>query len=419
MTAGTALVVHPQPDDRLLSALLDACEHVVVLSEASAAPRPFAPRPNVTRHSCAGGADLVGLAREIDRRRPVDVVPPVWEGGVEATAAICEALGLPGNSVAAARASRDKHQAAACFARHHIPHPRTMLFSASDEIQVEIEQSFDFPFILKSPRSTNSQSVVLVRSSDELSSRLATLRRLYTSSAENRLFGLYAARAEEMPILVQEYIDGIELNIDILFNERRHLLLGAFEKHPMRGPTFEEIQSVYPPRASAAALEECVAAAAGAARALGATLGAAHVELRLAGSRPIVIEAALRPGGFLTPTAIQHLTGVHPITALAGLLMTGAFPEVAAPLDDVACLYGAVNCAVEGRIQSITEEHVVREAVDGLVAFAVLKRPGDRVVPLPLGSDYHVASFMLTGRRRERLEASARRIRRRLKVVVS
>ena len=56
--------------------------------------------------------------------------------------------------------------------------------------------------------------------------------------------------------------------------------------------------------------------------------------------------------------------------------------------------------------------------VERQLAFDMLKRPGDRVVPLPLGTDYHVASFMLVGERRDVLEASARRIRERLQIVV-
>jgi hypothetical protein len=241
---------------------------------------------------------------------------------------------------------------------------------------------------------------------------------LYDARRDNRLFGLYADQAEQHPLLVQEYADGTELNIDILLTSHKHLLLGAFEKFPMHGPTFEEVQSVYPPRVSAAQMDACVQAAADAARALGATLGAAHVELRLTSGGPVIIEAALRPGGFLTPQAIHHLTGIHPITALTRLLLTGDLPDVDGLPGGVACLYGAVNCSVEGRIKSISGEPLVRDAVPDIVSFDLLKQPGDRVVPLPLGSDYHIASFMLAGARREPLEASAQDIRRRLKVDV-
>jgi hypothetical protein len=165
-------------------------------------------------------------------------------------------------------------------------------------------------------------------------------------------------------------------------------------------------------------MDACVEAAAGAARALGATVGAAHVELRLTERGPVIIEAALRPGGFLTAEAIHHLTGVHPVAALTRLLMTGELSQIDALPHGVACLYGAVNCGYEGRIKSICGEHLVRSTVPGLHAFNVLKRPGDRVVPLPLGSDYHIASFMLVGGRREPLEAAAQRIRGCLKVDV-
>jgi biotin carboxylase len=417
-TTGTALVVHPAPDPTMLRALLCACDNVIVMSASSGATKQPEPHPRVIRHSYAVGEDVVALAREIDRIGHISVVPPVWEGGVEATATICAALGLPGNSVAAARAARDKYQAALCFERHGIPHPRTMLFSAAAADQERIEHHFAYPFILKSPWSTNSQSVTLVRSREELSACLTMLGRLYNPDRENRLFELYAERAGQQPVLVQEYADGLELNIDLLLDRSTYRSLGAFEKYPMHGPSFEEVQSVYPPRVSISEMDECAQAAAGAARALGATIGAAHVELRLTSRGPVIIEAALRPGGFLTPQAISHLTGVHPVTALTRLLMTGELPDIDGLPEGIACLYGAVNCAVEGRIKSISGEESVRRDVQGLYAFSLLKRPGDRVVPLPLGSDYHVASFMLVGSCREPLEAAARRIRRCLRVEI-
>jgi biotin carboxylase len=418
MTARTALIVHPAPDETLLSALLRACEKVVVISAPGAVAKPLEPFPQVTQYLVTPGDDIVALAREIDRRSPVSVAPPVWEGGVEATASICSALGLPGNPPGAARAARDKHEAALCFARHGVPHPRTLLATASAEDRCRIEHLFAYPFIIKSPWSTNSQSVTLVRTREELGSGLAMLERLYSPDPGNRLFPLYAGRARQMPVIVQDYAEGTELNIDILLNAEAHLLLGAFEKYPMHGPTFEEVQSVYPTSLSIAQMEECTAVAAAAARALGAKIGAAHVELRLTTGGPVIIEVALRPGGFLTPQAISHLTGVHPVTALTRLLLTGTLPHVEASPGGMACLYGAVNCAAEGRIRSVTDEHLVRSAVPEIVAFNMLKRPGDLVVPLPRGSDYHIASFMLVGSRRDLLEDGARSIRRCVRVEI-
>lgn len=418
MTLQSALIVHPAPDVRLLTALSRACDHILVLSGPDGAPRQIGSDPRVSQHLLSADGDAVALACELGRRHDIAAAPPVWEGGVEATAEICAALGLPASSAAAARASRDKYLAARCFAKHAVPHPRTLLFSALAPDPAAIERHLDFPFIVKCPSATNSQSVALVRSREDLDAYLAMIRQLYDPGRRNRLSGLYAGQAEQMPVLAQEYVDGVELNIDILFKPDAHVLLGVFEKHPMPGPTFEEIQSVYPPRLSRKDLDECIQVAVAAVRALGATIGAAHVELRFTDRGPFVLEAALRPGGFLTPQAIEYLAGIHPATALTRLLISGELPRIDACPGGVACLYGAVNCAVEGRIVSITDERLVRRAAPDIFSFTMLKRPGDRVAPLPLGSDYHVASFMLVGPRREGLEATAQFIRDHLDVVV-
>jgi hypothetical protein len=45
------------------------------------------------------------------------------------------------------------------------------------------------------------------------------------------------------------------------------------------------------------------------------------------------------------------------------------------------------------------------------VLFDVLKKPGDQLVPLPEGTDYHFARFLLESDSRAEVEAAARRIR--------
>ena len=411
MTGGlTALIVHPSPDPGLLASLRAECGQVLVLSPSARRRAHTERQEAITRYWYPVGIDPETLARRVQAQHDVDAVVPTWEGTVETTAAISQALGLPGNPPAAVCASRDKTVALDCWRRERVPHPRSALFEAANDGKEAIESEFEYPFIVKIPRSTNSQSVTLVRSRADLARGLTTIQQLYHSAATNRLSSLYSADAAKQPVLVQEYVEGLELNIDLVYDVNDHRVLGVFEKYPMSGPAFAEVQSVYPVALSSRQLSDAIAVAVAAVRALGVNTGAAHVELRIASEGPVVIEAALRGGGFLTPDAVGRLTGLDPRAALFRLLATRVLPDLDPLPPHRACLYGAVNVATAGRvIRIIGADQAAR--TPGTVLLEVLKKPGDQLVPLPAGTDYHVARFLLDGSTRNEVETAARRIR--------
>ncbi|MGX1372520.1 biotin carboxylase [Streptomyces canus] len=410
------LVLHSSAAPRLLRSLLAAADEVVLLVPATAGPTPTAPpalAERVVVHTYGSPGEAVTLARKLHRDAPLDAAFSVWEGAVETAALITEALGLPGCTPDAARAARDKSLASARFRHADVPHPRSWTFDAAepDAGAEALDQCADGRMVVKIPRSTNSQSVMLVRTRTELEEALSVIRRLYRAEASaNRLADLYAPTDDTATVLAQEYVSGTELNIDLLLSENGHAVLGVFEKHPAAGPTFGEVHSVHPVSLAPADVTRAVEVAVRAARALGATRGAAHMELRVGDRGPVVIEGALRPGGFLTPLAVERLTGVDPLTALVRLMAEGTLPQVPPSAADRACLYGAVNVERPGRVVHITGEEAARE-LPGVLLLDVIKKPGDVLVTLPEGTDYHIAAFLVEGESRSGVEATAERIR--------
>src|SRR5215469_8772687 len=176
-----ALLIHPNPDPEMLEALLTVCERLIVLSSMRN-PRVRV-NDRITWEVCEDEERIVESACRLCLEEKVQIVPPLWEGVVEATSIVSAALGLPGNSPQAARASRDKYEASLCFKAGGVPHPRTALFDGDDPVTVERE--FTYPFIVKLPRSTNSQSVSLVRSRGQLRMALAAVARLYSGDSSN------------------------------------------------------------------------------------------------------------------------------------------------------------------------------------------------------------------------------------------
>lgn len=418
------LLVQPRVDQDLLRSVLTAAEEVVLLVPSGTAAGPPWPDDLTRRvrvHHYADTFHAVKLASELHDAVPFDALFTSWEGAVETTAAITEALELPGCSPESARTARDKSLAAARFALKGVPHPRGIAFDANapEAAHALLDRCGERGIVVKIPRSTNSQSVLRVRSHSALDDALSVIRGLYHSSrSENRLADLYApvtvsgsptSRAE--PVLAQEYVSGAEVNIDLLLNENEHAVLGVFEKYPATGPTFGETQSVWPTSLSVRDLDRAVRTAVAAARALGLTRGAVHAELRVADGQATVIEASPRLGGFLTPLAVRRLTGVDPLAALTRLMADGELPVMPSVRTDQACLYGAANVEQAGRIVRITGAETARN-LPGVQFLDVIKEPGDILVPLPEGTDYHIAAFLLEGSGREELLSLAEEVRR-------
>lgn len=395
------LIVHPSPPEDVLDALVCTGNRVVVVgADGDRDGVAFVP---------ADVNDMEALARAvlaIHERDPFSVVLPTWEGTCEQVSRLAVRLGLAGNPHEAVQRARNKHLSFERLVEHGVGIPESRLVQSADEGINVIRCSFGYPAIVKLPSSTNSQSVTLVTCDQDVRVAAETIKHLY--ERKGRLRAMIGSADSVPTMLVQAYVEGPELNIDLMYTADDHVVMGVFEKAPMVGPAFGEIYSVFPVSLEAGALEECTQAALMAVRALGATVGAAHVELRYGTAGPVVIDIGLRPGGAYTARAIEALQGSNVYVALVDLLSGGNLPDMHDPQG--ACLYGGVLIEQAGTVAAV-EGLGVLEHTPGILDYQVLVGPGDAVEPLPASANYHIAHFIMQGNCREVLLDRAARIR--------
>lgn len=316
----------------------------------------------------------------------VDAVATFHEGSLHVAARICAELGLPGNSTEAVRAMRDKYVTGSRLAAAGVPTPITRVATTFDEALAAAAE-IGFPLVLKPQASASSQGVTKVADEGELKAAFDNITALYEPDVFRD--GAYTvpnvariyAYPEARGVLIQEYLVGDEFAVDLVYGGGEYRPLAIHDKpYPFAEPHFIEGAYATPSLLPEDRRRLVEATAVAALKALGATVGGAHVELRLTAAGPKVIEVNGRLGGTTAyvQESIRESTGVWgPREYLRAVLgepvdftvrpqptPAGFTPLLADRTGELAAFEGVADA----------------EAVPGVIGLRWMARPGDHVV---------------------------------------
>ena len=298
---------------------------------------------------------------ELDRRHGVDAVVAVDDRGVVVAAEAGARLGFPHSPPDAVAATRDKAEMRRRLATGEVPQPR--FGTTAEEV--------GFPLVVKPTGLSGSQGVIRCNTPDELA-----------GAARERIATFWTG-----PVIVEEYVPGVEVALEGLLREGTLEVLAVFDKpDALEGPYFEETIYVTPSRLPTATLNRGRAAAAErAARAIGLTEGPVHAEVRVSESRVWVIEVAARSIGGLCARTLRFGAGISLEEVILrhalGMSLDGLAREpTAAGVMMLPIERAGVLEAVHGREEAL--------AVDGIVGLEITVPPGRTLAPLPDGDRY-------------------------------
>ncbi len=229
-------------------------------------------------------ADLIVA---LDDRRGVDAVVAVDDRGVLVAAAAGERLGFPHNPPDAVAATRDKAAMRRALGAAEVPQPAFVVMD--DELP-----EMAFPWVLKPLHRSGSQGVIRA---DDIDSARAAVTRIRAIA--------------DGPLLVEQYVPGVEIAVEGLLSDGELTVLAVFDKpDPLEGPYFEETIYITPSRLPAEALARAEIVTASACAAIGLVEGPVHAELRVSGDRVHVIEVAARSIGGLCARTLRFGAGI-------------------------------------------------------------------------------------------------------------
>ncbi|MEU3446463.1 ATP-grasp domain-containing protein [Streptomyces thermolilacinus] len=249
---------------------------------------------------------LVEAARRVAAEHEVAGVFCYDEGLVAPAAHVSQALGLPGNTPEAIAACRDKNATRAALEQAGVAQPSSIGVSSLAEAR-EAAEKLGFPVVVKPRGLAGGMGVRRADGPDEVEGA-------YTAASAASYPGVPVF---DVPVLVEQYVDGPEISVDAVFFEGECVPLVVARKQVGLAPFFEEVghevDGADPLLSDPGLLDALRKSHA----ALGFHTGVSHTEFRLTPSGPCLMEVNARLGGDMIPYLGTLATGVDVAMAAA------------------------------------------------------------------------------------------------------
>jgi biotin carboxylase len=320
------------------------------------------------------GNAVLATARALHRVHPIHGVVCYDDEAVPVVARIAADLGLPGHPVEAADAARDKVWMKQRFEAGGVPIARYLLATDEDDAARWATET-GYPVVVKPVRGSASQGVIRADSEAELRHAYRWLQHIV------REYHLDTGGRPESEQLVEQYLDGGEVSVELLVRDGTPHLLCLFEKpRPLHGPFFEETIYVTPGQLPDEQRQQAGALAVHAATALGLRNGFAHCEIRLSSAGPFVLEVAARVIGGACSRVLGYALGEDIHACIVRLALGDAFPI---PRQQPVAV-GAMMLPItgEGRLVAVRGLEQA-ERVGAIEDVMVCGTPGEDIVSFP------------------------------------
>ncbi len=319
----------------------------------------------------AAAQDILAVAA----RTPFAGILGSDDSTVEIAAQAAQQLGLPHNPPAAARLSRRKDLARAHLSLAGCPVPAHCLVDLRTPLKQQIH-SLPWPCVVKPLNLSASRGVIRA---DTPAAFIAACRRI------GRIIADAADEFERNHLLVEEYIDGIEVAYEGYLQRGELATLALFDKpDPLIGPFFEETIYVTPSRLDSTTQSLIRQRVAEACTAYGLTTGPVHAELRINAQDAWILEVASRTIGGDCARTLDSDDDMH-LEALTIALAINQ-PVESRPLQGAR---GVMMLPIrQGGILRRVEGIGAASQVPYIEKVDIVVREGYELVPLPEGNQY-------------------------------
>ncbi|MFA7653937.1 MAG: ATP-grasp domain-containing protein [Candidatus Magasanikbacteria bacterium] len=233
----------------------------------------------------------------------IDGVLTFWEDDVLLTSKITDKYDLIGIPFSSAKQARNKYLFREFCNANSIFAPRHRLIKNSDDLDY-VFQNFSFPLVIKPAYGSRSAFVMKVETKGDLKSSFAFVKKSLSSETESAL-------NDGADIFVEEYVDGDEVDIDILLQHGKikfYCISDNFSKD--RGEFFldsgQAAPSTLPDNTRGALIEMAEETL----EKLGIQNGCIHFEAKSSRTGPVPLDINLRMGGDYVYSYIKDAWGV-------------------------------------------------------------------------------------------------------------
>lgn len=231
---------------------------------------------------------------------------------VEMAANLARALHLPGPDPKWVSAARDKAHTRIVMKKAGLPGVKNISVRSESDLPIAAEY-IGFPAVLKPVSGAASLGVQKVESAqdfmnvyrkvqDTISALIVAAGALERQTDHQT--GIKATDVIDVSVIMEEYLDGVEVDVDILMSGGVCRYANVIDNGPTSEPFFAETWAALPSLLPSEKVDELRSLAVASVKALGFTDGVFHVELKYTSSGPRLIEVNARMGG--GPTRMIH-----------------------------------------------------------------------------------------------------------------
>lgn len=267
----------------------------------------------------------------------------------------------------------------ACLDRG-LPAPAVSLAPLGGSLDASGALGLRFPVVMKPVEGASS---VFVRKADNAAELRAAVASYEASVRDTAL----AQQWRDRSLLVEEYLEGDEVDIDMLVQGGEVKYLAITDNFPSVEPHFLENGGQIPSALPTCAQQALGSMANDVVRALSVSDACVHFEAKMTATGPVPIEVNLRLGGAEVYTFNKEAWGVDLLEGAVRIALGLAVPRVGTGAPLRYLVSAPFNPPRAGVIRAIRLEPWV-EASPDLAELVMFKRPGERIEVPPRGYEY-------------------------------
>lgn len=309
------------------------------------------------------------------RRRPFAGIIGSDDSTVELAADVANRLGLPHNPPESARLTRRKDLSRAHLMLAGCPVPIHCLLNLDKPLDTQIT-GLPWPCVIKPLNMAASRGVMRVNNERELYNACVRIAPIIAEST---------AAFERSHILVEEYIDGIEIAYEGYLHKGVLHTLTVFDKpDPLVGPFFEETIYVTPSQLDAETLALVESRVQQACTAIGLQTGPVHAELRINATDAWMLEVASRTIGGDCARTLDSGTDRNLEQLTVSLAIGKPLQPVAIEQSRGVMMIPIRQAGLLRRVEGI----LAAQKVPHIEKIDITISEGHELIPLPEGNQY-------------------------------
>lgn len=328
-------------------------------------------------------AEITGAIKNFIANNPevrIDGVVTFWEDDVLLTSRIADRFNFIGIPYTVARKARNKFLFREFCREAGLPTPQHTLIKSVADVQ-NLPAELNFPLVVKPVFGASSAYVVKVENKEELLNTYNYIRKNISTNVESAL-------ADGFDILVEEYISGDEVDIDIVLQNGKIKFYSISDNFQTKEPFFIETGQSIPSGLSDKIQSDLILMAEEVLEKIGVQNGVIHFEAKSTPTGPVPIEVNLRMGGDEVYSFVKSAWGIDLIENAVKIALGVYIPKIFKPEMPKKYMTGSYFLADYSGILSKLEIQEEFRKYKFLEEIHIFKRVADAILVPPEGYEH-------------------------------